>query len=207
MPSFFEAADRLRRTVWTNVEELANEVWTVFKTGRIDTSRPSTFSNDDDPTGPPATFKQRPTDQWPAINITRGPSEVNITLGDDGSLTFSDENGDPVTINGVNGINGTNGADGGAGDNGQNGTVTVTSATSAVCGVIVGQSSGAVYSVRCYLGPPSGASIGTVLMAAANLDPDEALPSGMEVVAVGFFDASGKITGGRIYPPVFYPES
>lgn len=202
MPSFFEAADRLRRTVWNNVEELANEVWTVFKTGRIDTSRPSTFSNDADPTGPPVDIKQRPADAWPAITIEKGPNTVNITLGDDGSLTFSDENGDPVTVNGVDGVAGNDG------QNGQDGqTGAVMAAASAVCGVVVGQSSGSAYSVRCYLGPPTGTSIGTVLMTAANLDPDETIPAGFEVAAVGFFDANGVLTGGRFYPPVFYPES
>lgn len=201
MPTFFEAADRLRRTVWNNVEELANEVWTVFKTGRIDTSRPATFTNDDEPTAPPITTKQRPADEWPAINITRGPNEVNITLGDDGSLTFSDENGDPVTINGVDGLNGGDGQDG---EDGQTGTVS--SATSAVCGVVAGRSSGAVYSVRCYLGPPTGVSIGTVLMTAANLDPGDEIPVGFEVQAVGFFDSNGVLTGGRFYPPVFVTE-
>lgn len=205
MPTFSRAADRLRRKSWKDIAEAINEVWTVFKTGTIDAASPSSFSNDADPTAPPIVTKQRPGDNWPAITIGKGDNAINLTIGDTGGLTITDGNGNTVTPNdGADGTgtNGTNGDNGQNGQNGQTGVVQV--ASQSLAGVIVGKVSGTTYSVKCYQADPSSnPSIGTVNMTAANLDPADEIPVGFEVVTVGFFDASSRLTGGRIYPPVF----
>lgn len=182
-----KAAERIIRTSWRSVDELAQELYAIFR--------------GDAPIISSGPVQLTPQDGVPAIEITQPPGSTTppITV-----------NGAPITVNGGGGNNfGDITWTGQVPTDKPDATPAPSDNPITLYGEVVGKLSGDTYSVRCWAkNPDTSPPIAILTVQQRAIDPADTIPPLTPVVVVAF---PGTVLGVRtivkavMQVPVFFP--